>query len=732
MASVRGTKHNKYKDDGTLTGKRYGRVVLDTEPLGLSEPYGTREFSTADVDEAVASYGQWGQDDHKGFGILVKKIIGAGRFGIVALVHYINEKGETLPCVLKLEKYRHHVHGTLAREEKALTKFKGAKHILQILDVTQLVNSERARSYGLHAAGHVAPNPAPQLCNEGLDRAWSLNDFAHQPIRNFVLVEHAAHGDLNVWLSKASRSGNRWPVRAIWMLFRSLVQGLIGMGYPPKEVFGGANRPEWDPNDPIDEHLPYDYPMSEHYQPQQTTHFDLEPSNVLASSSVENGNMPIFKIADFGSAQFFSEYATNPAYFDKDLFWKCRFSGKGNYFTPEQFTRQWDHLDLQTHLADDNLPNPFVAVDGSKPPVAGNYGMHSNVFQVGVIIWCAITLCAFQPLTAMNYPLPNGQEIVTWGGALQNERFNGVDEELRGLIQRCMAEDPVQRPSLGLLMRIIEDRLGANDLEPEEVVATWAQEFFSSPRNPGDKGRKRRLSNDSDEDDDDDDDGDARRHAPRRRTEAEPMIHGSFQQPRRASELLNRRPRFQHGRLALRPAPVVSQSVGGPNDALAIDPRLFQVPQMPEQRQPIPAFGAQPYVFDFGDQVPQMPQIPQIPQMPQMPQMQEQWQGIPAFGAQPDVFNFGGQQMQQNAGAATFQPGGYFNVHAQYGENPFQPPPQQHHHHQQQQPAQYMPLFNQPFQQMQPQQQPVFQGQQQPQPDAALQGQVKPEDVPWW
>ncbi|KAK1595894.1 uncharacterized protein LY79DRAFT_510400 [Colletotrichum navitas] len=693
MATVRGEKYNKYKDNGTLTKKRYGHAVFDTEPLGLSQPYATREFSTADVDEAVAKYGQWGQNDHKGYGVSVKKIIGAGRFGIVALVHCIDEKGDTLACVLKLERYRHHVHGTLAREEKALTKFKGAKHILQLLDVTQLIKSERDTSYGLYAAGHAAPDPLPQLCNEGLDRAWSLDDFARQPIRNFVFVEHAAQGDLNVWLSKASRSRTPWP-------------GLIGMGYPPKEVFGGADRPEWNPNEPIDEHLPDDYPMSEHYPPQQTTHFDLEPSNVLASSSVDNGNMPIFKIADFGSVQFFSECATNPAYFDKDLFWKCRFSGKGNYFTPEQFTRQWDHLDLQTYLADDNLPNYFVAADGTKPPVAGNYGMHSNIFQVGVIIWCAITLCAFQPLTAMKYRLPDGQDIVTWGGALQNERFNGVDEELRGLVQRCMAEDPVQRPSLGLLMRIIEDRLGANDLEPEEVVATWAQEFFSSPRNPGDNGRKRRLPG-GDDNDNDDEEGDAQRHAPRRRTEAEPVIHAAFQQPRRVSNALNQRPRFQHSALALRPAPGPNQGVGGWNEAPAVDPRVFQVPQVPQMPvwQGIPAFGAQPNVFDFnfGVQMPQMPQMPQVPQVPQVPQ---QWQGIPLFCAQPDAFDFGGQQMQQNVSAANFQPGGYFNVHAQYGENPFQPPPQQQQQHQHQQQRQ--------------------------QPYAAPQGQARLEDWPWW
>ncbi|KZL87064.1 hypothetical protein CI238_01668 [Colletotrichum incanum] len=687
MARVRGMKHNKYKDDGTLTERRYGRVVFDTEPPGLSQPYAPQEFSTADIDDAIAKYGQWGQDNYKGYGVWVKKILGAGRFGIVALVHYVNEKGDAIPCVLKLEKYRHHVHGTLAREEKAMTKFKGAKHILQLLDITQLVKSERSGNYGLYAAGQVGQQPGPEPDDEVRDQQWNLENFADQPIRNFIFVEHAARGDLNMWLSKASRSGIRWPVRAIWMLFKSLVQGLIGMGYPPAEVFGGLNGPEWNPNDPIDEYLPDNYPMSEHYQPQWTTHFDLEPSNVLASSSMENGNIPIFKIADFGSVQFFSEYAYNQAYFNKELFWKCRFSGKGNYFTPEQFTRQWDYLDLQTYLADDNAPNPFVAADETRPPVAGNYGMHSNVFQVGVIIWCAITLCAFKPLTATNYRIPHDRDIVTWGGALQNARFDTIDEELKALVQRCMAENPVQRPSLGLLMHTIEDRLGANDLEPEEVVAHWAHDFFSSPQNPGDDGHKRKFSDDSDGDGDDED---ARRHAPRPRTEAEPMIHSAFQEPRHAISLLNQPVNFQRSGLASQPVSGANQDLGGLNDIPGVDPRVFPMPHMPEQ-----------------------------------------WPEIPSFGAQPDIFDLGGQQMQQNASAATFQPGGYFNVNAQFGENPFQPPIQQQ--------QEYMPPLSQHFQQfqaqhsqpqqVQPQQQ---QRRQQQQPGEVPREQAQPEDRTWW
>ncbi|GJD02801.1 hypothetical protein ColKHC_11626 [Colletotrichum higginsianum] len=599
MAAVRGEKYNKVKDNGRMTDKRFGSVVLDTEPHGLAQPYESQNFSAADLDAAIRKYGQWGETPYKGYGVVVQKIIGAGRFGIIALVHCLREGGTIVPCVLKLEKHRHHVHGTLAREEFALKKFKGAKHILKILDLTEKVKEERFDDSKLYAAGQVGRQSGRGPGDEERDKVWHLENFAHQPIRNFIFVEHAAQGDLNMWLSKASRSGTRWPVRAIWMLFKSLAQGLAGMGYPLQESFDGS-RSEWDPNDSIEENLPDDFPMSEMYQPQSTTHFDLEPRNV-------------FKIADFGSVQFFSQIAMHKQYFDKELFWKCRFSGKGNYFAP-----------------------------------------------VGVI----------------------------------HERFNNVDKQLKCLVQHCMAEEPANRPSLGVLMRTIEDRLGGNDLESEVAVAYWAHNFFSSPQSARNSGLKREFPGG----DGDGDEEDAKRYAPRPRTEVQPMNQNVFQEPAHALSLLNQPVGTQQGAVTLQPA---AADYPGPfvvNNTPAIDPRILQISPRRHMPPPIPAFGVQ----------------------------------------QVDTFTFGGNQMQQNMTAANFQPGGYFNVNAQYGENPFQPPMQQQQPQQQMQqqpmlfdPMLYMVPFNQPIQPQQNQPQQLRLQPQQQQSFGADQNQGLPEGDLW-
>jgi hypothetical protein len=45
---------------------------------------------------------------------------------------------------------------------------------------------------------------------------------------------------------------------------------------------------------------------------------------------------------------------------------------------------EWDALGIPT-----NEPlHKFLPGDPRKPPVAGNYGIHTNVFQVGLMVGC--------------------------------------------------------------------------------------------------------------------------------------------------------------------------------------------------------------------------------------------------------------------------------------------------------------------------------------------------------
>lgn len=121
------------------------------------------------------------------------------------------------------------------------------------MDLTEKIKEERFDDSKLYAAGQVGRQPGRGPGDEELDKVWHLENFAHQPIRNFTFVEHADQGDLNMWLSKASRSGTRWPVRAIWMLFKSRKSPSKLLETPAAVDFADLtflqlprDSPEWD------------------------------------------------------------------------------------------------------------------------------------------------------------------------------------------------------------------------------------------------------------------------------------------------------------------------------------------------------------------------------------------------------------------------------------------------------------------------------------------------------
>lgn len=52
----------------------------------------------------------------------------------------------------------------------------------------------------------------------------------------------------------------------------------------------------------------------------------------------------------------------------------------------EQFTADWDDFTSFMGLFGPREVNRFIGKGAPKPEVAGNFGMHSNVYQVGVTV----------------------------------------------------------------------------------------------------------------------------------------------------------------------------------------------------------------------------------------------------------------------------------------------------------------------------------------------------------
>ncbi|KAI8210651.1 hypothetical protein K4K52_011920 [Colletotrichum sp. SAR 10_76] len=452
----------------------------------VRSPYAGRQYMD-DIHQEIAQqqYGPDGNRMAKGYGITLKRILAAGGFGIAALVEHRGNRNVRTDCVMKIEKTRPAAsYDSIKLEQKALNKFKGAKHIVQILDFTKEINDKRD-------ADNEGKRPyVPRSSTEARDKNW---DIKVQRERSFILMEYANGKSLHTWLNKSSRSGRPWPNKALWLLFKCLIKGLIGIGYPPKENYG-RDHPDWDPNDPIEESIPGTK------KPQQTVHFDLDPKNILVNLE-PHGPMPLFKISDFGCAKFFDEANQKPNEFTEEIFWRARSLGKPGYHTPEQFHRSWDSL----RPFNDGGSNMFL--EANKPSIAGNYGMPSNIYQVGVIMWCAITGAKFQdPVVGWKV----GGEV-TYGSALGDPRFSHIDGNLRKTVSICLVEDPAARPTLIHLDGIIDFRLQSqNGLESDDHVARWANQFFSSPRVPGDgpppQPKPPQTKNGEEYDTDDDDD----------------------------------------------------------------------------------------------------------------------------------------------------------------------------------------------------------------------------------
>ncbi|KAK2747473.1 hypothetical protein CKAH01_06650 [Colletotrichum kahawae] len=458
-ARIRGDILVKGQDGSTIIAQPLGQL----NPMHTARsPYAGRQYM-GDIHQEIAQqkYGPEGNRMAKGYGITLKKILAAGGFGIAALVEHRSDRNVRTECVMKIEKTRPaSTYDSVKLEQKALNKFKGAKHIVQILDFTKEISDKRD-------AENAGKKPYVSRSSvEDRDKNW---DIRVQRDRSFILMEYANGQSLHTWLTKSSRSGRPWPNKSLWLLFKCLVKGLIGIGYPPKENYQ-RDHPDWNPNNPIEESIPGTQ------KPQQTVHFDLDPKNVLVSFE-PHGPMPLFKISDFGCAKFFDEANQKPDEFTEEVFWRCRSLGKPGYHTPEQFSRAWDSF----RPFNDGGNNMFLG--GNKPPIAGNYGMHSNVYQVGVIMWCAITGAKFQD-PVVGWPVAGE---VTYGCALGDPRFSHIDGTLRQAVAMCLVDDPAARPTLIYLDGMIDFRLrDQTGLESDDHVARWANQFFSTPRVPGD------------------------------------------------------------------------------------------------------------------------------------------------------------------------------------------------------------------------------------------------------
>ncbi|KAI9047545.1 hypothetical protein LZ554_008261 [Drepanopeziza brunnea f. sp. 'monogermtubi'] len=186
-------------------------------------------------------------------------------------------------------------------------------------------------------------------------------------------IEYCSLGSLEQLLMRRIDLQKPFKETTLWIILNCLVDGLMAL------EFGSE-----DPNQPFADWVPI-------------VHLDLKPDNVMLAE-IQDGlhSLPILKLIDFGSAGFIDP--NNPPS-DEDLE-RWRLMGTEDYYTPEQFTEEWDFKDFkaskiagaygpdhkQPFLPQNSAGNSDGILNGA--PAAGNtYGndMRAYPYSKGLV-----------------------------------------------------------------------------------------------------------------------------------------------------------------------------------------------------------------------------------------------------------------------------------------------------------------------------------------------------------
>ncbi|KAL2148949.1 hypothetical protein VTH82DRAFT_1635 [Thermothelomyces myriococcoides] len=175
------------------------------------------------------------------------------------------------------------------------------------------------------------------------------------------------------------------------------------MAYPPKH-----NQNLYDPAFSVSERIP----QAGTKRKDRFVHFDIDPCNVLVGANEPGSShplIPLLKLSDFGLARMLPLSTLQR----RTRMLQLRRMAKLAYFTPEQFTSEWDFV--FANYTPWTMPN--------QPEIAGNLGWRNNLFQIGLVMLSLITKC-YPPLP----PYPSR----IWVPPLRQADLDDDDEDRHG------------------------------------------------------------------------------------------------------------------------------------------------------------------------------------------------------------------------------------------------------------------------------------------------------------
>ncbi|CAN8106142.1 unnamed protein product [Discula destructiva] len=191
--------------------------------------------------------------------------------------------------------------------------------------------------------------------------------------------------------------------------------------------------------------------------------------------------MPILKVSDLGLSGAIPPQLANEAC--NGWLWGARWRAKTRWFLPEQFSQDWDYC----------VANPVAENIETYGQVAGHYGPASNVYHIGLTLWCCITgtwpeLPTYSRLAHNPIPRVDGKTYYAWGTEiLDDSKYGTVDRQIREMVISCLAEEPRIRLDSDLLLQWCGERIAEIKNTPGSTDAdlfNWAMANMSAPPFP--------------------------------------------------------------------------------------------------------------------------------------------------------------------------------------------------------------------------------------------------------
>ncbi|KAI1753578.1 kinase-like domain-containing protein [Xylaria castorea] len=314
--------------------------------------------------------------------------------------------------------------------------------------------------------------------------------------KDFILLEFCENGDLEHLIYRLGEVDAIIPNRILWGFWLCMVRSCVAMQFPPRKFHPRRrDAPQYTAdgmpiaNNRLDgktvgRDLYEEIPVPRRrWAEKRQVHFDIDPQNILISgidvyaADNEHKIIPKLKMADFGNAIEIKPRKRNSYYTI------MREQAKHGHLTPEQFGIDWDfirpHHNNAAGAQADIYPEDGAEV--GEEPVAGNYGPHSNVWQIALVAWQLMTkMMSPVPPQLQAKSGPHANLPYNYCVALLTERqFDVYDIELRQTIARCMAHDPRDRPPLQQLLRQAQNRINRHFAnEPDAIIHQWVQQFI--------------------------------------------------------------------------------------------------------------------------------------------------------------------------------------------------------------------------------------------------------------